>query len=58
MSDPAQIEETETGRWPADDGWYVMNLSEITWAAIEGAGIYTDFSPHSGLLGKTSADLR
>jgi uncharacterized cupin superfamily protein len=51
MTDEARIEETPTGRQPADDGWYVMNLAEIGWRAIEGAGIYCDFSPRSPMLG-------
>ena len=28
----AKIEDTETGRQPADDGWFILNLAEVPWA--------------------------
>ena len=30
----AKIEDTEHGRVPVDDGWYILNLSEIGWATV------------------------
>jgi uncharacterized cupin superfamily protein len=50
----AKIEETETGLQPADDGWWILNASEIGWSTVEGTGIWCSFeSPkaHSPLLG-------
>jgi uncharacterized cupin superfamily protein len=50
----AKIEETETGLQPADDGWWILNASEIGWATVEGHGIWSSFeSPkaRSPLLG-------
>lgn len=50
----AKIEETETGLQPADDGWWILNASDIGWFAVEGSGIWSSFeSPRrrSPLLG-------
>src|SRR4051794_34299091 len=30
----AKIEETEAGRVPADDGWFILNVAEIGWATV------------------------
>jgi quercetin dioxygenase-like cupin family protein len=44
----ARIEETDAGLVPADDGWFILNLSDIAWEAIEGGGMWCSFeSPHS-----------
>jgi len=43
MRDEAKIEETEVGRVPADDGWYILNLSEIRWATVPGGGTWCGF---------------
>jgi uncharacterized cupin superfamily protein len=50
----AKIEDTETGRQPADDGWFILNLAEIGWATVPGFGTWCSFeSPaaNSPLLG-------
>jgi uncharacterized cupin superfamily protein len=50
----AKIEETDTGRQPADDGWFILNLEEIGWSTVPGGGIWCSFeSPaaKSPLLG-------
>jgi uncharacterized cupin superfamily protein len=50
----AKIEQTETGRVPADDGWFILNLSEMSWATFAGGGTWSVFeSPatRSPLLG-------
>jgi len=50
----AKIEDTDTGRQPADDGWFILNLEEIGWATLPGGGIWCGFeSPaaRSPLLG-------
>jgi uncharacterized cupin superfamily protein len=39
----ADIDETETGRLPAGDGWFVLNLAEIGWAAVPGGGTWCSF---------------
>src|SRR4051794_32197505 len=54
MTDQARIEDTEAGRVPADDGWFILNLGEIGWETLEGGGIWCSFeSPaaRSPLLG-------
>ena len=43
MRDEAKIEETELGRVPVDDGWYILNLSEIRWATVPGGGTWCGF---------------
>jgi uncharacterized cupin superfamily protein len=44
----AKIDDTETGRRPADDGWYIMNLAEVQWATVPGGGIWNQFEPSGG----------
>ena len=54
MAHEAAIDETDTGRVPADDGWFVLNLAEIGWDRVEGGGTWCSFeapSARSRLLG-------
>jgi uncharacterized cupin superfamily protein len=39
----AEIEQTATGRVPADDGWFILNLAEIGWATVLGGGTWCVF---------------
>jgi uncharacterized cupin superfamily protein len=41
--DEARIEETEAGKVPADNGWFVLNASEIAWGAVPGGGTWCSF---------------
>jgi uncharacterized cupin superfamily protein len=44
----AKIEDTEHGRVPADDGWFILNLDEIGWSTIDGSGTWCVFeSPNA-----------
>src|SRR4051812_25802874 len=43
MRHEAKIEETDVGRVPVDDGWYILNLSEIRWATLPGGGTWCGF---------------
>src|SRR5207249_299744 len=44
----AKIEDTEAGRVPADDGWFILNLDEIGWSTIPGSGTWCVFeSPNA-----------
>ena len=50
----ARIETTPVGRVPADDGWFILNLSEIAWETVPGGGTWCVFespSAHSQTLG-------
>lgn len=50
----AAIEETDTGRLPADDGWFILNLAQIGWERVTGGGIWCTFeapAARSPLLG-------
>ena len=50
----ARIEETPTGRLPADDGWFILNVAEIGWDTVPGGGTWCSFespSARSPLLG-------
>jgi uncharacterized cupin superfamily protein len=50
----ATIEETETGRVPAEDGWFILNLGDIGWETVPGGGTWCSFeapSAPSPLLG-------
>jgi uncharacterized cupin superfamily protein len=39
----AKIEETDTGRLPADDGWFILNLADIGWSTVPGGGTWCVF---------------
>lgn len=41
----AKIEETEAGRLPAGDGWFILNLAEIGWESLPGGGTWCSFEP-------------
>ena len=47
MIHEAAIEETETGRLPADDGWFILNLAEIAWETVAGGGTWCVFEAPS-----------
>ena len=50
----AKIEQTETGLQPADDGWWILNASEIGWWTVERTGTWCSFESQaapSPLLG-------
>jgi uncharacterized cupin superfamily protein len=43
----AAIEETEHGRVPADDGWFILNLADMAWATVPGGGTWSVFEAPS-----------
>jgi len=43
----ARIDDTQAGRIPADDGWWVLNLGEIAWESAEGNGTFCIFEAPS-----------
>lgn len=49
----ATVETTPTGKVPADDGWFILNLAEIGWQTVPGGGTWCVFesrdSPSSRL---------
>jgi quercetin dioxygenase-like cupin family protein len=50
----AKIDDTEHGRVPADDGWWILNLDEIGWETVPGNGTWCIFespSARSKILG-------
>ena len=54
MPDEARLERIETGVVPVDDGWFVVNLTDIGWERVEGGGTWCSFEPpasRSRLLG-------
>jgi hypothetical protein len=36
----AKIDDTETGRLPADDGWFILNLEELSWSTVQRGGTW------------------
>lgn len=50
----AKIEDTDSGRQPAGDGWFILNLAEIGWTTVPGGGTWSVFeapSAPSSMLG-------
>ncbi len=45
--DEARIEETAAGRVPAGEGWFILGLEELAWAAVPGGGTWCVFEPPS-----------
>ena len=43
MVPEARFEDTETGRIPVEDGWFVLNARDARWRAAEGRGAYGVF---------------
>jgi uncharacterized cupin superfamily protein len=39
----AKIEDTENGRVPADDGWFILNIAEMSWETVPGGGTWSVF---------------
>jgi uncharacterized cupin superfamily protein len=39
----ARIEDTDSGRVPADDGWFILNLDEMAWDTVPGGGMWCGF---------------
>jgi hypothetical protein len=52
--DEARIDETEAGRLPADNGWFVLNAAEIGWWSVPGGGTWCGFesdTPPRNMIG-------
>ena len=43
----AAIEETPAGRVPAGEGWFILGLQELAWAAVPGGGTWCVFEAPS-----------
>jgi uncharacterized cupin superfamily protein len=39
----ARVEDTVGGKIPAEDGWFILNLSEIGWETVPGGGTWCLF---------------
>jgi uncharacterized cupin superfamily protein len=39
----APIDETDLGRVPADDGWFILNLADLRWSTQPGHGTWCMF---------------
>jgi uncharacterized cupin superfamily protein len=40
VTDEARIEDTETGLQAADPGWFIMNVSQMSWRSAEHGGTW------------------
>jgi len=38
-----RLEDTDTGRVPVEDGWFVLNARDARWRAVKGRGAYSVF---------------
>jgi len=41
----AAIDDNGSGRLPASDGWFILNLAEIGWSTLPGGGTWCAFEP-------------
>jgi uncharacterized cupin superfamily protein len=41
----AKLEQRETGTFPTDDGWFILNLAQIGWETVPGGGTWCGFEP-------------
>lgn len=39
----ARFEDSETGRLPSGEGWFILNLAEIGWQTVPGGGTWCAF---------------
>jgi mannose-6-phosphate isomerase-like protein (cupin superfamily) len=39
----ATMQQTDTGREAADDGWFILNLAEMGWKTVPGGGTWSVF---------------
>ena len=39
----AGIEQTEQGRLPVGEGWFILGLGEMPWETVPGFGVWRDF---------------
>lgn len=46
--DEARIKDTEQGRLPAGDGWFILNLGEMPWETVPGFGVARGFDWATG----------
>lgn len=47
MKPEAKLTETETGRVPAGDGWFIVNVADIAWKSVPGGGSWCSFEAPS-----------
>src|SRR3954470_11369719 len=40
-----KLKDTETGRVAEDDGWFILNIADSSWARLPGRGVWTAFEP-------------
>jgi uncharacterized cupin superfamily protein len=45
----AKIEETEHGRVPEDEGWFIMNVADMAWSTVPQGGTWCGFAPSKTL---------
>lgn len=43
----SRIDDTGTGRVPADDGWFILNLADMQWKTVAGGGTWCIFQAPS-----------
>jgi uncharacterized cupin superfamily protein len=41
----AKLEQRETGAFPADGGWFILNLAQIGWETVPGGGTWCGLEP-------------
>jgi uncharacterized cupin superfamily protein len=39
----AEIEQTDTGRVPVGDGWFILNVAEMSWDTVPGGSTWCGF---------------
>jgi uncharacterized cupin superfamily protein len=45
----AKIEQTDHGRVPEDEGWFIMNVADMAWSTVPQGGTWCAFAPSKTL---------
>jgi len=58
VTDEARLEQTDTGLVPHGDGWFIVNLGEVSWWRSETRGTWSGLGPDQTLESRIEMRLR
>ncbi len=57
MSREAKLEQTPVGRYPAGEGWFVLNARDAVWGGREGLGVSTSITDNDALFPQLGVNI-